>query len=224
MININEIRDSKTAKIPPAQAKNEGGSFEEQVLHHRPMAHRLGWHLIRRWGLDLPRDDATSMIDYALCEALARFDPSRGAELSTYLYYVLKGELKRLKRLGTREIRNVPLLDEREAQKSEESERITKEIPSCPNPSPEAETHGNHVRELCRKLVAELSEVQRQVVMDTVAGEENVASVARRLGYSRGHLSTLKNSALRRMRRGVRQKSCDLIWNMGSLSDVRVAA
>ena len=211
--------------VHPAKKNNptSGMSFDELVLHHRPMAHRLGWHLIRRWGLEMSKDEATSLIDYALCEALTRFDSTRGAELSTYLYYVLKGELKRVRRWNAKGSLNMPLADEHEGHGDEENS-VPMQRAVCPKPSPEQELHHANVRSICKEVMDGLSQVQRTVVMETVAGESNVAGLARKLGYSRGHLSTLKNSALRTIRSQMRHRASDLLWDHRGASEERRAA
>jgi len=210
----------------PAKSKapsSKALSFGDRVLAERPMAHRLGWHLIRRWGLDISRDDAESMIDYALCEALSRFDETRGAEFSTYLYYVLKGELKRIRRSMVRLQACVPLGDDHDADHDDEAFSPIPRVAS-PTPTPEQELHQLNVRTLCAKLMQNLSSVQKAVVMEAVAGDENVAGLARKLGYSRGHLSTVKSATLRSLRNAVTASQEDLFWENNDFPITRQAA
>jgi DNA-directed RNA polymerase sigma subunit (sigma70/sigma32) len=187
------------------------------------MAHRLGWHLIRRWGLEISRDDAESMIDYALCEALSRFDETRGAEFSTYLYYVLKGELKRIRRSMVRLQSCVPLAEDHDAEHDEDSFSPIPRVAS-PTPSPEQELHQSNVRSLCERLMKGLTSVQKAVVMETVAGDENVAGLARKLGYSRGHLSTVKSATMRSLRSSVKAEKNELFWENNDYPITRQAA
>lgn len=208
-MKVRLIEKTQNSKI---ESMDIGNMFEQQVLRHRPMAHRLGWHLIRRWGLELSRDEGTSMIDYALCETLARFDQDRGTEVSTYLYYVLKGELKRMRRTNLRAQLHLSI-NEPEATTREEDAPLSFVRPICPRPLAEQSIHEARLRTVCKRALTKLPSIQRKVLIESVAEGQSVAGLARRLGYSRGHLSSVKSSAMRTIRKQLRNQRQELLWD-----------
>jgi len=90
--------------------------------------------------------------------------------------------------------------------------------------TPEQELHQLNVRTLRAKLMQNLSSVQKAVVMEAVAGDENVAGLARKLGYSRGHLSTVKSATLRSLRNAVTASQEELFWENNDFPITRQAA
>lgn len=68
------------------------------------------------------------------------------------------------------------------------------------HPSPEREVETAELRAVLRKILATLEQLDRAVLLACYIEGENVAQMARVLGYSRGHLSLLKSNASRRGR------------------------
>ena len=68
-------------------------------------------------------------------------------------------------------------------------------------PSPEDETFRREMSGHCTRALARLSVMERKVVLQAVVLDFKVAPLARRLGYSRGYLFSLRQSAFLKMRR-----------------------
>lgn len=203
---------------PQGAKKHESSSaerftYQELVLENRDAAHRVGRSLLRRWGFILPVDERNSAIDIALCEAALTYDPARGTSLITWFYYSFKGELGRIlsERFDPCSIMNPKSLA-LDAEESPEGESVRIQLTS-PEPSPERCSFVEELRRICRQALGELSELERLVILETYLGDEKVAKLARRLGYSRGHLSLVKNSSARRFCALVRQSHSDLTWD-----------
>jgi len=199
---------SSTSKDSEA---NRIGNHHDLILANREAAHRVGHSLIRRWGLTLPEDERTSAIDIALCEAAATYDPTRGTSLITWFFYSFKGELSNL--LAERSDpcsgmnpRSIAL------DANEESDGDWARQLASPDHSPERTSFLEELRSLCHKALRELTELERVVVLETYLAEEKVAKLARRLGYSRGHLSLVKNNSARRLRGLINRRRDELDW------------
>ncbi|MCB0323594.1 MAG: sigma-70 family RNA polymerase sigma factor [Bdellovibrionales bacterium] len=78
------------------------GIFQELVLEHRDLARRFAQNLLRRWGMRLDTDDLHGIVDLALCEAAERFDPAKGAQFQTFLFYYIRGHLTQTARTSVR--------------------------------------------------------------------------------------------------------------------------
>ena len=63
------------------------------ILEHRVSARRMAKSILRKWRASLHLDDLYSVVDTALCEAALRFDPERGVQFVSFLFYHLHGLL-----------------------------------------------------------------------------------------------------------------------------------
>jgi len=148
--------------------------------------------------LILSPDESTSTIDYALCEAALTFDSTRGATLLTWFFYALKTELGKLVNERTRATMTRPICNSGEDHADEEWGAAV-QVP-CPAPSPERRSEQLQLTARCQNALKSLDDLERRVVLQVVVAEEKVARVARRLGYSRGHLSLIKSLGVKKLR------------------------
>jgi len=188
---------------------------EAMILAHREAAHRIGRGLIQRWGIELTPDERDSLIDLALCEAAAGYKPERGASLTTWFFYVLQGELKKA-RADRRDpgVRGPTSMAITDTGYEGESEMPVVQIAST-GPSPEREVHCGELRQICQRALDQIGELERTILVEIILGEEKVARLARRLGYSRGHLSLLKSSGARRLRGLLGDSAAELLREEG---------
>ena len=180
----------------------------ELILGARPIARKMGMRFLHRWGARIEMDELESLADLALVEAAKCFNPTRGANFVTYLYFFLRGYLIRemthrhhgeflcgegvdLERLSAHEQEGA-LFSEGAALHSYEE-------------SPEHEMYVHEIREACHEALAALSELERTVVMEVHVQEVKVAALARRLGYSRGHLSEVRRHAFSMLRENLEE-------------------
>jgi RNA polymerase sigma factor (sigma-70 family) len=182
------------------------------IIALRTKAHRLAFALLRRWGAYLEADEVRSAADLALCEAATRYIPRADSTFITYLFYFIKGAIARALVEQRRasghpiavEAEGAPILGRRlypeEADEGEAFEIAADRVHHCP----ERLAYLREVRRHCRSALAELTPLEHRVVLEVHVEGNKVAPLARHLGYSRGHLFTVRKVAERKLRARLR--------------------
>lgn len=206
---------NRMGKLSGGSSPNQSiEAYQTLIIAHRDAAHRMGLSVLRRWGIRLDRDEALALFDIALCEAAATYKPARGASLLTWFFYNLKTELRRFLEA---EMKPTALgggaVSPHEGESSPEHPAAPLQLES-PETSPEEQTYQRELRTLCREALGRCSPLEREVVLECYVQGEKVARVARRLGYSRGHLSLVKRNATRRFRGAIAESNSSIIQEL----------
>ena len=173
-------------------------SQSQLVIENRTSAHRIAHRLRRRYCPTMDAVELESLADLCLCEAALVYDSGRGTQLLTLFYAFVWRKLAEELRGRKRHARNTKRAATNGADVKFE-EDINPELAS-PDASPEEHTSLKEFSERCQKAAVRLTPLEKLVVYRVQVQAEKVAQVARSMGYSRGHLSTLQGSALRKLR------------------------
>lgn len=183
-------------------------SSEDLILAYRLKARKLARSILRRWHSRIEQQEVESIVDLSLCEAVKRFDTSRGASFMTFFYYHLRGNLIRAISSAANQF-TVPLGDV-DASGSDSvnswmnrglsggvnaadvADALNGEGPS----SPDEQLLKRELIDLSLKACEELEDLERQVIRSLYLSEEQVADVAKKYGYSRCHISRVKKRSL----------------------------
>lgn len=173
---------------------------QQLVLQHRDMAHRMAHALLRRWNVSMEADEAGSLADLALCKAAQHFSPAGGASFSTYSFHYLRGVLIRAISRGAAGnwlvLSDDGNIEMRAGLEDSPEEPLEGGI-GTPPPSPEKVLYLKELQRMYSDAVLKMSSLEREVVESVQFGEVEVAEIARRHGYSRGHFSKVLNGARR---------------------------
>jgi RNA polymerase sigma factor (sigma-70 family) len=184
---------------------------ESLVIKYRFKARKLSRSILRRWHSRLDVEDVDSIVDLSLCEAVRRYDPSKGASFMTFLYFHLRGNLIRAvsdavtgngvvadddedsaraqaAALG----HSAPRGSARVAYASEVTEVMYNVEPECP----EDQMMKKELAEISNKACEVLDPLEREVINRIYMKEEQLLAIAESLGYSRCHISRVKKRAL----------------------------
>lgn len=195
------MKKQKVEKTQTAQQPLEDGaaSHEELILEYRTKARKLGRSILRRWQARLDLEEVDSVVDLSLCEAVQRFDPSKGASFMTFLYYHLKGNLIRTVTAAAQA--NFVPGQEIETRKGEEPKTITaldivEAISGTDQRSPDDLLLQKELIHLSKDACARLDPLEREVIERLYLQGEQLMKIASSLGYSRCHISRVKKKAL----------------------------
>jgi RNA polymerase sigma factor (sigma-70 family) len=167
---------------------------------HRPVALKIARSLLRRWNLFLELGEVQSLSDMALCEAARTFDPERGSRFVTYLFPFIKGslinEIKRMKRDRSESCERSSFAnnDGSDAYQTPECEQLVD-----PSPSPEELRYSQEVRAMALKALEALQPLERDAVIAIDIHGHKVAQYARKIGYSRPYLSSVRSRAISKL-------------------------
>ncbi len=182
---------------------------EALILKYRLKARKLGRSILRRWHARMDLDEVDSLVDLSLCEAVKRFNPSKGASFMTFLFYHLKGNLVRsvaaaaasasLPSSLLAEGEGTPLSGDLMGELSLRglnSAEIAEAISSQDAPQPDEalwkkQLHGQSSL-ACEKLDA----LEQEIIKRIFIQEQQIMDIAASLGYSRCHISRVKKKAL----------------------------
>jgi RNA polymerase sigma factor (sigma-70 family) len=173
---------------------------QELIEGNRDLAQRMSRAILRTFNARLDPEELISATDIALCEAASRYRPMKNATFSTYLYYFLKGALVRSIKQQTREVIESCCTEEELCLHDETSTQQEQESISPRAQSPEAQTYKEELRLLCQRGLAELTQVERSVLLESHVMELGMQEVADNLGYSRGHLFSIRKTAENKFR------------------------
>lgn len=180
------------------------------ILASRDVAFRMARRMLRAWSAPLERDETQSLVDLALVKAARCFRPEEGCRFTSYLYFFLHGELTRavsraVRDTGTLSLEHLHQSRRRVPEIDRESEEVSSQFPqesslSEGSHSPEHEVYLAEIRLHCRNALARLTHFERRVVEAVHINGLQVTAAARRLGFSRGHVSKTRTDALRKLR------------------------
>jgi RNA polymerase sigma factor (sigma-70 family) len=170
------------------------------VLEYRLKARKLARSFLRRWGVYLEGYLVDSMVDLSLCEAVARFDPERGASFMTFMYYHLRGNLMRLisESVNRSEMAQGRLVfDGDDGEVYIGSDEVFTSLHSGEAQSPHDIIEGREELQRCLDACSQLDALGKDVIQRFYFNGEPVTTIARSLGYSRSHISRVKTRALK---------------------------
>jgi RNA polymerase sigma factor (sigma-70 family) len=180
-------------------SENHSGLHEDLILEYRTKARKLGRSILRRWQARLDLEEVDSVVDLSLCEAVQRFDPSKGASFMTFLYYHLKGNLIRTVTAAAQA--NFVPGQEIETRKGEEPKTITaldvvEAISGTDQRNPDDLLLQKELIHLSKEACTRLDPLEREVIERLYLQGEQLMKIASSLGYSRCHISRVKKKAL----------------------------
>lgn len=183
---------------------------EEYVIKYRLKARKLARSILRKWHSRLDIAEVDSLVDLSLCEAVQRYNPSKGASFMTFLFYHLRGNLIRAISLAV-SANAVPVTDIEALIALEEggdSSRngapfkgvsaieVAEALSSRDHSMPDELLFKKEMLGLSQKASNKLDNLEREVLERIYMKEEQLIDVANSLGYSRCHISRVKRKAL----------------------------
>jgi RNA polymerase sigma factor (sigma-70 family) len=195
-------------------ATSFGEKKDEVVLKYRLKARKLSRSILRRWHSRLDLQEVDSIVDLSLCEAIRRYDASKGASFMTFLYFHLRGNLIRAV-VGAVQSHGFATLEE-EAVLGFDSTSERRERGPSVNEVTEALYGNERIRPDDVILKQELSKLSIEAfdVLDPLEKEvidriyfkgQQLLDIAQTLGYSRCHISRVKKRALSLLRHTLRK-------------------
>lgn len=212
--NLTRVRSLRTKKAhlklvkPKRKALMTDRAREQLILDHMQKGRQIAHSLLKRWRSRLEGAEVDSIVDLSLCEAAARFDPSKGVSFITFLFYHLKGNLVRLViEASTRNFIPVSELEATEGMESWHHRLLSVDAADAIRRDAEASPHDllekKELAEVTMKICSKLSAVEQEIVHRIFVLEEQVLDVAEALGYSRCHVSRIKTRALELLEREI---------------------
>ena len=191
---------------------------EDLVLKFRNKARKLARSILRKWHARLDLQEVDSLVDLSLCEAVKRYDSTRGASFMTFLFFHLRGNLIRAVSgaANAHVIPGVTDVEENESKQIDTSNVDSKEDSDLKNINKLSATASEVAEALCshevcapdelllKKELASISAVackkldplEREVIQRIYLQEQQLLDIADSLGYSRCHISRVKKKAL----------------------------
>lgn len=174
----------------------------EMVLEFRVKARKLSRSILRKWHARMDLEEVDSIVDLSLCEAVKRYDPTKGASFMTFLYYHLRGNLIRSVSSAA-SANTIPCLEtEIDAKSSEQAQwsvnatDIADALCSNDNVLPDEALFKKELINLSHEACARLDELEREVIYRIYLEGQQLIDIANSLGYSRCHISRVKKKAL----------------------------
>ncbi len=184
---------------------------EELIIKYRAKARKLGRSILRRWHARLDIQEVDSIVDLSLCEATARFNPTKGASFMTFLYYHLRGHLIRAVAAAA-SLNTVPFssCDVFKNSNTGEGEsrsaayggaanaiEIAEALVSQESLLPEDMLLKKEMIKISTEACSKLDPLEREIIERLYLQEQQLLDIAHFLGYSRCHVSRVKKKALR---------------------------
>lgn len=206
------VRKAKVIELPVRRRKTKPKTLsprqqENIIIEHRAKARKLGRSILRKWHARLDLEEVDSIVDLSLCEAVRRFNPTKGASFMTFLYYHLRGNL--IRAVTTAATANsIPLPDPEisEVQAHESNQRnpyhaasaieVAEALCGHDHPLPDELLFKKELVDLSQKACEKLDALEKQVINGVYLEEKQLIDVAAALGYSRCHISRVKRRAL----------------------------
>ena len=209
MKHTNSASISRDSVNGPLTTTNEDSkvTYHDIILANREVALKMAFGMVRRMGIEMSRDEITSLSDMAICEAALRYRPMPDASFSTYSYYFLKAEIRKELKMhlhATLENNAHPEFQSEDSS-SEESyveTRVSAKQEMCPERRLQA-------KEVVRSLTV-LNPVEQTILLSSVYQKKPISEMAQELGYSRGHLFAIKKLVERKVRALICQSDYDL--------------
>lgn len=216
-----EAKKAKVVDITPALSQAYAGPTPAQqealIIKYRLKARKLGRSILRRWHARLDLEEVDSLVDLSLCEAVKRFNPTKGASFMTFLFYHLKGNLVRAVATAATS-HSIPVfnVEQSEIERAERehfsgfqhrglnSSEVAEALNSQDVPMPDEvlwrkELH-NRSSDACEKLDA----LEKEIIKRIFIQEQQIMDIAATLGYSRCHISRVKKKALETLHQELR--------------------
>ncbi len=204
--NSRRKNQRQAAKVKAAPQRRSRGKKkltqkdrQELILEFRIKARKLGRSILRKWHARLDLQEVDSLVDLSLCEAVKRFDPTKGASFMTFLYYHLKGNLVR----AVASAANANLVPQAEEEEGEEKKGNTVHAAEVAE-ALSGEAHALPDEVLMKKQLINLSQdartrldpLEQEVIHRIYIKGQQLMDIAQQLGYSRCHISRVKKKAL----------------------------
>lgn len=178
------------------------------VLRYRMKARKLAKSILRKWHSRLDIQEVESVVDLSLCEAVRRFNPSKGASFMTFLFYHLRGNL--IRTVATAANSQLLAILDQESGDSEDSNQwmnrgtirgvlaseVTDSLVGAEEELPDEALLRKEIAGLSERACQKLDPLEREVIERIFLNEEQLLDVAKSLGYSRCHISRVKRKAL----------------------------
>jgi RNA polymerase sigma factor (sigma-70 family) len=189
---------AKTKKNPLTDAQKE-----ELVIEFRTKARKLARSVLRKWHARLDLQELDSIVDLSLCEAVKKFDPAMGASFMTFLFYHLKGNLIRSITIAA-EARGYGLAEELRFNdqmyyiggEAINSYEVAEALIGTENEAPDEALMKKELIGLSQKARTKLDKIEDQIIERLFIAQEPLLDIADSLGYSRCHISRVKQRAL----------------------------
>jgi RNA polymerase sigma factor (sigma-70 family) len=196
------VKESANRDLSPAQQ-------EALIVKYRIKGRKLGRSMLRRWNSRLDIDEVDSIVDLSLCEAVKRFDPTKGAGFMTFLFYHLKGNLIRAvttaaanssMSLAFAELLEGNVVDCEDAIRANyggiTALEIAEAVSSQEVPQPDEALWKKELNGRSAEACEKLDDLEREIVKRIFVQEQQIIDIAAALGYSRCHVSRVKKKAL----------------------------
>ena len=178
------------------------------ISKHQNDANNIANSILRRWKVRLDKSELTSAINLTLCQAAENFNPRFGTKFTTFLHYYIHGRLARtVKSEMEKDSPNSELVASYHANPSSVSNIRNYTPNNCETSAKSVdeiyEKKNSHLRML--NAMSRLDKLEREIIDGVFIQDLTVQEVAHRLELSRGYVSRLKASALRKMRGYIEQ-------------------
>ncbi len=182
---------------------------EALILKYRLKARKLGRSILRRWHARMDLDEVDSLVDLSLCEAVKRFNPTKGASFMTFLFYHLKGNLVRsVAAAAASSALPAGILEDPAVSRSDtdmmgemslrglNSAEIAEAVSSQDAPQPDEALWKKQLHDQSSLACEKLDSLEREIIKRIFIHEQQIMDIAASLGYSRCHISRVKKKAL----------------------------
>jgi RNA polymerase sigma factor (sigma-70 family) len=182
--------------------------MEAALLRRRATAARYARHFAARWRLAVDENELRSLADLALCEAGRAFRPDRKARFSSYLFLHVRRVLHAALR---RQIREAVWRSPRRSAIPVENALPFSVLPlSDPERCPEALYARTEARENLLRVMSVLEAREVALLQALYIHDLPLAAAARRLGYSRMHVYTLRERAFAKLHAALQERLAHL--------------
>ena len=194
------FQKSKKASVGLSQRERE-----QLVLEFRMKARKLARSILRKWHARLDLNEVDSVVDLSLCEAVSRYNPSKGASFMTFLFYHLRGNL--IRAVSAAACANVvPLLDQEELRANDSKRgaslkganaiEVAEALCGHEHLLPDEILFKKELASMSAAACQKLDALEREVIYRIYIKEQQLMDIANSLGYSRCHISRVKKKAL----------------------------
>ncbi|MCB0323589.1 MAG: sigma-70 family RNA polymerase sigma factor [Bdellovibrionales bacterium] len=213
-IEIEEGEEKAVARVEAVERAESVRAMQKLVLTHRTSALRMSRSILRRWGSRVDGEELEGVVDVAICQAAASYDPQRGTTFTSFLFHFVRGELIGLVRehVEMRRLRETCLLSVRHVQASNggtthqqgESGEISSEWASLVGSiTPEDAVERSQMSEALRLALGALTEEQQHLIRLIYFEGRPMQSIMQSLALSRAEVKTRAAAAVRQLRTGM---------------------
>ncbi|MCB0317885.1 MAG: sigma-70 family RNA polymerase sigma factor [Bdellovibrionales bacterium] len=203
---VSKIKKEKVVSLKEAKKKKVLGKAkkDELVLEFREKARKIARSILRRWRARIELQEVDSIVDLSLCEAVNRFDPTRGVSFITFLYYHLKGNLIRhITAAATHNSVPTSMLEwedgldsDSKGYRSANAIEIANALVGEEAEQPDQIYMKKEIIQLSEEACSGLDPLEKEVIERIYLQGEQLLDIAKSLGYSRCHISRVKKNAL----------------------------